>query len=565
MILRGGYQAVALKIQEAADALGANDVRSRLSDCIRANFRGSGSWGYYVDHFGDEASGDVIFSCDSDCRRAPYTIEGATGGSAAKCSIDFEGAVCVVPRTVYELEAGEADHYAKMEESLKAEKLYTALPLYERYISKAERDSADAGDFAGKGRSFPILKRGDVMAAVHAMGRAGEGNATPKALKAKIISIAKRKGWTDALPKSWRTEQTTESAPPTPAPGSIELRESCSFPADLVIAEALTPSRKIKLIAPGKGSTAYYTAEALKKAATDKIFKAGTPMRIDHPTASQEADRPEGSVRDWGAVLARDAEWIETHAEGPGLYSEVKPFSDAATFLEERAPYAGVSISANGIAVMEGGKPVLREGVPVLKEFTSAVGVDMVTRAGAGGMFLSEAARPAAIPTNEGGAMDAAELKKLQESHDQQKAINARLLERALRGDARELAQTILKPLTLHEAAKVEVVTNVTKGTIPTNEAGELDAVKFTELVNAEAKRIGALASALTGGGAVNGLGSAPAPTPVDPAVQAKEAETRKAARTLRIAEATRNFEALGMPPEAAKRAALRGEEEEAA
>jgi hypothetical protein len=562
MILRGGYQAIALKIQEAADSLGAGDVRTRLSDCIRDCFRGSSKWGYYIDHFGDADSGDVIYSCDGDVMRAAYTITGGSDGAAAKCTIDTEGAVGVVPRTVYELDADEADHYAAMEESLKTQKLYSSLPVYERYISKAERDAADSGDFAGKGRSYPILKRGDVMAAVHAMGRAGEGNSSAKQLKARIIAIAKKKGFESSLPKSWRTEKAaSESAPPTPAEGTLAIRESCAFSADLEIREAFKPSKKIKLIGPGKGSTAYYTEAALRKAAVDKVFRAGTPMRIDHPTAQQEAERPEGSVRDWGAVLARDAEWIDDHAEGPGLYSEVKPFSDHAVFFEEKAPYAGVSIRANGFAVMEGGKALMREGVPVLKEFTSAEGVDMVTRAGAGGMFLSEAARPAAIPNDEGGAMDAAQLQKLQETVAAQATLNARLLERALRGDARELATTILKPLTLHDAVKVEVTENVLKGTIPATD-GVLDSAKFTEIVNAEAKRLGALAATLSASGAVAGLGTTtPAAPPADPTVAAREAETRKQARELRIAESTRSFVALGMPEDAAKRAAMRDEE----
>jgi hypothetical protein len=65
-----------------------------------------------------------------------------------------------------------------------------AIPLYERFVSKAERDKMDEGDFAGKGKSFPINKPADVMAAVHSMGRAGTGNYGPAALKANIIRIA---------------------------------------------------------------------------------------------------------------------------------------------------------------------------------------------------------------------------------------------------------------------------------------------------------------------------------------------------------------------------------------
>ena len=84
--------------------------------------------------------------------------------------------------------------------------IYTrgGIPLVERFVSKAERDTMDEGDFAGKGKSFPIAKPGDIMAAVHSMGRAGSGNYGPAALKARIIAIAKKKGWTKYLPKAWR-------------------------------------------------------------------------------------------------------------------------------------------------------------------------------------------------------------------------------------------------------------------------------------------------------------------------------------------------------------------------
>jgi len=560
MKLHGGYLALAIKLQEAADALSARDVQTRLSDAINDAHRGTGQWAYYVDHFGDDASGDVVYSCNGDMMRAPYEISGE--GGAAKCSIDMENAVDVVPRTIYEEEQDEADHYAQMEESFKTEKLYTSLPLYERFISKNERDNASADDFAGKGKSFPILKPEDVMAAVRSMGRAGSGNLGPSGIKARIMAIAKRKGWTKYLPKSWQGDgEAKESKPAGGEPGTLKLTESCAFAVDLTIREAMTPGTKIKLIAPGKGSSAYYTEAALKQAVTDNIFHAGVPMRIDHPTLAEEAARPEGSVKDWGAVLATDAVWMDDYkGVGPGLFSEVKPFSDHATTIAEKGPYAGVSIRANGDALLEAGKPVLREGVPVLRKFTSADGVDMVTRAGAGGMFLSESARRTGSIPPEEEDVNAQEFQRLQESHNAQVAINKRLLERAIKGDARDVAERILKPMSLHEAAKAEVVTNVLRD-LPIKD-GELDEAKFTEAVNAEAKRIGALAAAISGNGRPFGMG-APAPVVETDPVKAREAEALKA-KALREA-AVRAYMDLGMPKEAAERAAARGFEQEAA
>jgi len=71
-----------------------------------------------------------------------------------------------------------------------------------RDIKQAERDAADTSDFAGPGRTYPILKEADIAAAAHLIGKA----ANPDKVKARIIAIAKRKGWTSSLPDAWKTE-----------------------------------------------------------------------------------------------------------------------------------------------------------------------------------------------------------------------------------------------------------------------------------------------------------------------------------------------------------------------
>jgi hypothetical protein len=191
----------------------------------------------------------------------------------------------------------------------------------------------------------------------------------------------------------------------------------------------------------------------------------------------------------------------------------------------------------------------------VLAKLTSADGVDMVTRAGAGGMFLSEAARSAANLTQEHSDMDAAELKKLQESVATQTAINTRLLERALRGDARVEAARILKTNSLAEPAKERVIEAVTRdfASIPQTD-GALDLVKFSEAVNAAAKAEGAYVASLVGSGRVSGMGS-PAPAVAAPAVTAQEAATAEADRKRLREAAVRSFTDLGMPRAAAEAA----------
>lgn len=504
------------------------DIRARLSDAVSDAHRGTSHWGYYIDHAGDETSGDVVYSCDGDVRMCPYEI--ATVNGKVAVNLAMTDSKNVVPVTSYQEEVEDDDHYTAMEEA----GLYTKgpVPLCERFISKKERDAASEEDFAGKGKSFPILQPGDVQAAVHAMGRAGAKNVGTSTLKSRIIAIAKKKGWSSYLPKAWRGEDTkaSESGVSRETGAVVRLTESVAFLEDIPIKEAFKSSYQIKLIAPGKGSSAWYTEEVLKRDGP-KVFKAGTPMRIDHPTEAQEAERPEGSVKDWGAVLAKDAYWLESHRNGPGLYSEIKPFSDHVQTIDEKGPYAGVSISANGHAVMEAGKQVMRDGVPVLASFTSAEGVDMVTRAGAGGMFLSESAR-GAQSQQEGQDVDLKEVQRL--INEGIATANAPLLERAIRGDAREEAGRILAGVTLPDAAKAKITESALKQ-IPKKD-GNLDVDAFRLVVVAEAKAEGEYLASILGPGQVRGMGASFA-APVDPE-KLREAAKREKEALLDLEEA---------------------------
>lgn len=72
-----------------------------------------------------------------------------------------------------------------------------------RSIPKSVRDKMDRADFAGPNESFPIEQAGDVANAARALGRAKGDHS---AIKAKIISIAKRKGasFVAQLPDDWK-------------------------------------------------------------------------------------------------------------------------------------------------------------------------------------------------------------------------------------------------------------------------------------------------------------------------------------------------------------------------
>lgn len=76
-----------------------------------------------------------------------------------------------------------------------------------------DRDKIPAADFAGKGKSFPIVTPKDVADAAASIGRAGADNYSTDELKARIIAIAKRKGaaFVAQLPKAWQDGPAQEA------------------------------------------------------------------------------------------------------------------------------------------------------------------------------------------------------------------------------------------------------------------------------------------------------------------------------------------------------------------
>lgn len=494
--LTAAYGLLALRLQEDASALSSGDVTKHLQGAVTDHFRGSGNWGYYQDHFGDDDSGDVIYSSGGETYKAPYEIS----GTPPAASIDHEKRTKVIPRTVYDEQEDEGDHYAKMQESA----LYTPgpLPLCERLVSKSERDSMDESDFAGKGKSFPINKPEDVMAAVRSIGRAGSGNLGPSGIKARIIGIAKRKGWTKYLPKSWQEggAKATESAKSSPV-GKIKIVESFPWAESLLLSESIAGGieRDVRIIVPCTGSTAHYTSEALKKSAG--AFAAGTQMFINHPTKQEERERPERDWRELVGQLTQPARWEESHKGGPGLYAKAKFVSKLAPEVIEKASMSGVSIRANGDALMESGKPVVKNGQPVLERITSVESIDIVTKAGAGGLILSESART--DPQTSEVNMTDEQVKLL--ISEAVKAATSPLRERALRGDALYAGHQTLAGVAFTDEQKSFVIEEAIRAGLPEKD-GALDTEKFGVLVMAEARRLGKV---ISNGGKVRGLGVA--------------------------------------------------------
>ena len=112
----------------------------------------------------------------------------------------------------------------------------------------------------------------------------------------------------------------------------------------------------LTIITPGQGSSGYYTPEVLERAATEKVFPRGTLGLVDHPTATEGVERPEGSLHNLALVLTEDARW-----DGEALVAEARVRSTYRDIVDEFHDFIGVSISA---AAEIGGGGVIERLIP---------------------------------------------------------------------------------------------------------------------------------------------------------------------------------------------------------
>lgn len=142
----------------------------------------------------------------------------------------------------------------------------------------------------------------------------------------------------------------------------------------------------LTIITPGQGSSGYYPAETIKKAAEEKAFPRGTMGMVNHDTEQERADRPEGDLRNLIWVTLEDA---YVNDEG-ALVAETRVLSAWRDFVEETYEFIGASISAAAQVRDTKEGRVIERLIP--SPFNRA---DAVTVAGRGGQVseILEAAR----------------------------------------------------------------------------------------------------------------------------------------------------------------------------
>jgi hypothetical protein len=140
----------------------------------------------------------------------------------------------------------------------------------------------------------------------------------------------------------------------------------------------------VQVISAGLGSSGYYSPQVLERAAQNGLIQAGTPLFFDHPSKSARTDRPERSVRDIAAVFTGPASY---DASREALDGEVQVFGPYRELVSEMAPHIGLSIDGSATDITEGEYQGRR--VPVIEDLFAINSVDLVTKAGRGGKFMS--------------------------------------------------------------------------------------------------------------------------------------------------------------------------------
>lgn len=311
---------------------------------------------------------------------------------------------------------------------------------------------------------------------------------------------------------------------------AAQLGESAVVESDVVplIERAVRAdgTAQVRLIAPGWGSSGYYPAEVLERDGP-RVFTQGLKMLWNHPTAYEDAERPEGDLNALAAELVSDARWEPNHPAGAGLYAETKVFSPYQEAANELAPHIGVSIRALGRAAQ--GEAEGRQG-PIIQALTQARSVDFVTIPGANGRIIEMFESAGRTPRTQAGAAQAVQEgsdvaeKEMQEALARAQGEIARMREALILRDATDFVRACLGNVALPDVTKARLVETLSAN--PPVREGALDREAFGAAVDAAVTAEGAYLAEAAQWGRVVGMGAGQgAPAEDTEQVQAKMAD----------------------------------------
>lgn len=384
--------------------------------------------------------------------------------------------------------------------------------------SESDSDDVEEKDFSTERRakladqgkamedgSYPIESEQDLKNAIQSFGRAAD----PEAVKRHITKRAKALGLTKLLPADWGASTKTESVSDAEIEGEIVPLSEASRTKD--------GRAYIKIIAPGWGSSGYYS-EALLKRDGPKVFRKGLHMYADHPTPTEDRELPERSVMKLSGVLESTAKWEQDGKDGPGLYAWAKPMGIVAERFDEIAPHIGVSIRASG--KVQEGKAEGRTG-PLIQELVNAKSVDYVTRAGAGGKVIQLAESLKIPPTeSETRENDMAEIDELRQQLEESRSAitelqtglksaqdtNRRLNEAMELSRAEAFLNRELARYNLHDVTRGRLA-EMLKSRAPFDENGSLKYDEFKTIIQEAVQVETTYLTAINGAGSIRGLG----------------------------------------------------------
>lgn len=321
-----------------------------------------------------------------------------------------------------------------------------------------------------------------------------------------------------------------EEAEPTPLVDLVEAAPAGTLSEAAVRSDG---TALLKLIGPGWGSSGYYGAEMLERD-LPAAFPAGTKGYWNHPTRTEERERPEGDLDTLAHELLEDAKFLAGGPEGPGGYARAKVFGPFRERVEELAPHIGMSIRAEGRVA-----PGTAEGKtgPIVQTLERGLSVDFVTVPGAKGQVVEmfegagRTARP--IDDEEGTVTD--ELKEAQDRAEAAETARREAEERAQRAEtaaaivgAREAARTAIADKAFDKlpvALKDRVVETVASN--PPMKDGALDGEALAAKVKEAAEAERAYLARIAGRTEVSGLGESAQDDP-DPDVRESRSEAER-------------------------------------